>query len=226
MQFFSRLHRSTLAGIYISAACVAYLITTYHLPNDKGLGAMLFSFGIFAVTYCDLDLFTSRLALLVTRPPDELLKTPMYLFNIWFGNYLGCFISAVIIRKTRYADFLKDTCKMISDKHLADSPAGLFVAGVGCTLMLYMAIRMYNEHSQTVYGMVTLVAASVAFICAGFEHTIAVGFYMILGRYTFPERISVLLPIALGNTIGSLIPAAILERTKRDEYSNNTGEDH
>ena len=225
MQFVSRLLRSVLAGVYIGAGCSAYIITAYGFLENKSLAAILFSFGIFAISYCNLDLFTSRLSMLVTRPPEKLLGTTLYLFNVWFGNFLGCYISAWCMNKTRYSELIHEACHRISVNHINDTPAGLFVAGVGCTIMLYMALRIYHENKTSVYGMIGLIIASLAFICAGFEHTIAAGFFMILGDCTFPERFSALFPIALGNTIGALIPAAIIERTHIDELLEDPKED-
>ncbi len=88
---------------------------------------------------------------------------------------------------------------------LEDSLLSLFILGIFCGLLMYIAVDSYKQ----VQNPVILVAAVAAFILCGFEHCVADMFYFSMaGAWSLYAMICTVV-ISFGNVAGAiLIPMA------------------
>ena len=198
--------RAMLAGIYISIGCVAYVRST-----DPIIGSLLFSIALVTINIFDLPLFTGRVYRIVAAPQDRIMHVFLNLVAMWFCNFAGCYLAALVLRPIRYYDRMVEACASISYHRIMDGPVGLFMLGLGCNMLIYVSSRSYRERHDTV-GTIMIVLSTMMFIICGFEHSIAMAFIMIMGNTSITQRILVLTPITLGNGIGAVIPALIMDR--------------
>ena len=195
-----------LAGNLISIGGVAYLRS----PSPI-IGTFLFSIGLMAICLFNLNLFTGKVSNIVKVPSEEVLPSIMDLLLMWFENFFGCWITVVLLRATRYAHQLEAAAAELVAPKIIDGPMGLFILGLLCNILIYTATRGYRNDNRLA-GSIAVVLSVMVFITCGFEHSIADAFYMIMARSSFYERASVLFPVALGNSVGGILPALILDR--------------
>lgn len=195
-----------LAGVMISLGCIVYMQTREHL-----LGSFLFTVGILSVLAFDLHLFTGRVASIVKYPQEEVLFGLMQLMFMWWENYIGCWFVSWCIHRTRNAEVMIGAAAAIVVPKILDSPTGLFTLGMLCNILIYIAVYSYNK-SERGLGILMSIIAIMVFVNCGFEHSIADSFFMLLADTTVRAKVHVLVPVTLGNCVGALIPALILDR--------------
>ena len=198
--------RAILAGIYVSIGCIGYIRS-----DSPVIGAFMFSIGLLVICMFHLYLFTCQVHRVVYSQPNALKRIIRNLVLMWFGNFAGCWFSVLLIRLTRYRGAMEEICREIVRNKIQDGPSGLFVLGVGCNILIYTAVHAY-KNEDSVIGALAVVLSVMAFVSCGFEHSIADAFILIMANAGFMERIHVLLPVALGNSVGGIIPALVLER--------------
>ena len=102
---------------------------------------------------------------------------------------------------------------------LEDSWYSLFILGIFCGLLMYIAVetvKRSHDHYNTLSTVLPIICVST-FIIAGFEHCIADMFYFAVAGLTF-ESLRVLFFVTIGNILGSFIVPAVnlctLQRSK------------
>ena len=198
--------RAVLAGVYVSIGCIAYV-----RASNVIFGMLMFSACMAAIAMFNLPLFTGRVYRVVIVPSNRVFRTVFELAIMWFCNFLGCYVVSKCLILVRYVSIVEKRCIEISIHRIADGPLGLFILGLGCNMVLYLAFRASRDRDDLV-GTLMIMLASMVYIDCGFEHSIADAFFMMMGHLTFPDRFQVLLPVALGNGVGAVIPALILDR--------------
>ena len=109
--------------------------------------------------------------------------------------------------QTRLNSRLIEAVTLIIEAKLDDSFISLFVLGLGCGALMYIAasgymLYAYPSAGSTSSGALFAILPVAAFILCGFEHCIADMFYMFLYGTFDIQRILI---ITLGNSIGSFI---------------------
>ena len=88
---------------------------------------------------------------------------------------------------------------------LADSYLSLFILGMLCNVMIYIAVDGYNKIEMEIGKYSSLCLGVMVFIICGFEHSIADMFYFwVKGGYTM-EVVARLLVITVGNAVGGIM---------------------
>lgn len=184
--------KSLLAGIAIGLGAIAYL-------NIGGVyGAIFFSLGLMIILSFQMELFTGKAGLLVTREIDWL-----KLAEIWVGNFLGTFLVAALYSMTPAGVALAVEAAEIIAVRVSNGYLVNFLLGIGCGVLMFVACRFYDK-----LGPGYIVFPIAVFILAGFNHCVADMFYLHMNCTEFLAY-KVLIPTTIGNLVGcNIIPWA------------------
>jgi formate/nitrite transporter FocA (FNT family) len=184
--------KSILAGAFIGLGC-CYILS---IP-DKLIGALCFSLGLLGIRIFQLDLYTGKTQFFLRK------DSPINLIDlcfIFFGNMLGVglvhslsYLSLPISSAAAELGAIKN--------QIAFFP--LLINSILCGAL--MTIATYKETPLWISSL-----AVVAFISAGFNHSIADAFYLFSVNGIVP-RLKILL-IAVGNLIGGRLAVFSLDR--------------
>lgn len=184
-----------LAGIMIAIGATSYLSC-----DNKYIGALLFTVGLFAICVFGLELYTGKVGYIPLRRP----KYAAEVILTAGGNIIGCFLASFALR----TDKLYETALVLCSAKLSQPYYRLFLLAVMCGILMYIAVHSYKI--QTGFSrLVGIFLCIPAFILCGFEHSIADTFYLCLAKIFTPQAFIVLVLTLLGNAAGGmLLPAA------------------
>lgn len=192
---------ATLAGILIGISAVLTLSVT-----DKVVGAFLFSVGIYAIAVNKLNLFTGRVGYVINEKDKS--AYGKYLCITWIGNIFGVFLAAFFGVWKKIFVIENTISPIISGRSmmLITNPENLFFLAVFCGLLMYIAEDGYKKTENPAI----IVLPTMAFILAGFEHSIADMFYVFAAvltkkQITFATAIGILFLVTLGNIVGAIL---------------------
>ena len=172
--------------------------------ENKVVGAFMFTIGLFTILFFGLNLYTGKVGYIVQNKPAYIIEVLI----VWLGNFVGTYILALLCRLTRIGEACVAKCQGMVDTKLNDNMLSLFILGIFCGMLMYIAVDTYKKHNDkkdTLVGIVVILGV-VVFILAGFEHCIADMFYFALVS-AFSQAFLPLIVISLGNAVGgNLIP--------------------
>ena len=185
---------SMLAGFAISIGTVIYL-----LCSNKIFGACFFSVGILMVMEFKFLLFTGYVP---TQRACQ--KWKEYFINcgiVLIGNFIGAFITAMLLRLTRIKDALLPVCESVCSTKLNDSLLSVFILSIFCGIIIAAIVKVNDRKHQILY--VTMLIA--VFILSSYEHVVANAFYLsfTFDIFTF-EGLLFMIVCALGNLAGGI----------------------
>ncbi|MBQ8382437.1 MAG: formate/nitrite transporter family protein [Clostridia bacterium] len=187
---------AVFAGICISVGGAVY----FSCPN-KIVGSFLFGLGLCTIIFFKLNLFTGKVGYIPANRPVFLLQ----LLLIWIGNFLGVFLGAWLQKLTRIGDALVASAKSVTAIKLEDSLASLFVLGIFCGMMMYIAVEGSRRVPAGSAVQLAIILLPVAvFILCGFEHCIADLYYFALAGFTSAAWLRIVV-ITVGNGLGSVL---------------------
>lgn len=182
---------AVLAGISIGIGGVVFLSL-----DNKIVGALMFTVGLYAVCTQELNLYTGKVGYLVNEPVSYL----MDLLVIWAGNLAGAFLTAFAVQRTRICDISK-TAKAMCMVKTNDDLLSLFLLAVFCGLLMFVAVDGYKSANNPVI----LFMGVATFILCGFEHCIADMFYFSAAGMWSGRALVCILVITAGNTLGGIL---------------------
>ena len=180
---------SILAGFLILMGGIIYL------PLGGTVGALFFSLGLITIVTFKFNLFTGKAGLLAT---GEI--TPVELFVIWCGNFIGAIFGAVAASVLPQAELITNRAAEIVALRVSNPPLVNFALGVMCGLLMYIAVTGFAKTRNYLF----LIFPVAFFILAGFNHCVADMFYTTLGASHIKEMAH-LIPTTLGNIVGTNI---------------------
>ena len=187
---------SILAGIAISLGAIVNLVV------GPPLGPFLFAVGLFMVIALKLDLFTGRAGLLATKE-----FKPLNLLVVWVGNFIGCFMSGVIVLFTfpeATMEKVVSGATKIMTMRLNSPWYTLVVLGIMCGILMYMAVQG-SARAEMSYKPFVAMLPVVVFIFSGYAHCVADMFYYSAAQMYAQAALPVLF-VTAGNVIGCNIP--------------------
>ncbi len=187
---------SILAGIAISLGAIVNLVV------GPPLGPFLFAVGLFMVIALKLDLFTGRAGLLATKE-----FKPLNLLVVWVGNFIGCFMSGVIVLFTfpeATMEKVVSGATKIMTMRLNSPWYTLVVLGIMCGILMYMAVQG-SARAEMSYKPFVAMLPVVVFIFSGYAHCVADMFYYSAAQMYTQAALPVLF-VTIGNVIGCNIP--------------------
>ena len=171
--------------------------------DNKYVGSLLFSLGLFTIIQFGFGLFTGKVGYVPLRRPVYLLEC---LFTL-LGNAFGTFVDAFLLNNTRIGATISEKALGSVSTKLADTPLSAFILAIFCGMLMFIAVdnaRLSREeggHIQKVLGTVMCV---MVFILCGFNHCIADMFYLFLTGEMV--HAGVYLPLVIiGNSIGGML---------------------
>lgn len=182
---------AVLAGMAIGIGGVLYLSV-----ENKVVGALMFTVGLYAICIHGLNLFTGKVGYLVNEPVSYLIT----LLVIWVGNLCGTYLAAFAVQQTRIKG-LSETAKAMCKIKMEDGLSSLFVLAIFCGFLMFIAVEGY----RVVKNPVILFMGVASFILCGFEHCIADMFYFsVAGMWSVNAFLRVII-ITLGNSLGGIL---------------------
>lgn len=173
-----------LAGMAISLGAYVYLL------NAGFYGAILFSVGLLAVVHHKFFLYTGKIHT-VSQWVDPILLAVILLFNI-----AGCWLVSLAVNDTWV---IQECQRIVTERATLNFPEALF-KGAGCGFLITLAVIGYGK------SKLTLILCVVAFIMAGFTHSVADAFYYCVGREAMSEgAMLTYLGTVIGNFLGGWI---------------------
>ena len=185
-----------LAGIAISLGAIVNLVV------GPPLGPFLFAVGLFMVIALKLDLFTGRAGLLATKE-----FKPLNLLVVWVGNFIGCFVTGVIVLFTfpeATMEKVVSGATKIMTMRLNSPWYTLIVLGIMCGILMYMAVQGSARAEMSYKPFIAMLPVAV-FIFSGYAHCVADMFYYSAAQMYTQAALSVLF-VTAGNVIGCNVP--------------------
>nr|WP_296262893.1 formate/nitrite transporter family protein [uncultured Merdimonas sp.] len=188
--------RALAAGIAIAVGGTVYLSL-----ENKIVGALLFTVGLYVIVLNGLNLYTGKIGYLVDqKEPAPYIR--MLAFT-WLGNLTGTAVAAWAVSMSRIST-VRGKAEVLCEGKLSDSPASILILAVFCGILMYAAVDGYKEKGNP---LILFLCVSV-FILSGFEHCVANMFYFTLAGVWSVKTFLYLLLMTLGNSLGGmLIPA-------------------
>ena len=192
--------KAIAAGFMISFGATVFL-----MQENKMFSSLLFCLGLFVVCTFGLNLYTGKVGFLADNPWKNL----RLVIISWCGNFVGMQISALLLSSTRIGPSLAEAGQKLVDVKNADNPWSLFVLGIFCGMLMYIAVACFNRGKKmggpNLLGYVGLFLCVMMFIHCGFEHSIADMFYYMASYNMYTGAgFGVVLMVTLGNAVGGV----------------------
>ena len=187
---------AVLAGISIAIGGIIYLSL-----DNKVIGALMFTVGLYGIVLNGLYLYTGKIGYLVEQEDKK--SYLGLLLTTWLGNLAGTMIAAATVSVTRIRG-ISEKAAGLCDTKLADTPGSVFVLAIFCGILMYVAVDGFREKGNP---LILFLCVSV-FILSSFEHCVANMFYFAAAGAWSGKTIIYLILMTLGNSVGGmLIPA-------------------
>lgn len=187
-----------MAGIQIGLG--ALFMTYVKADSSLGfaaanvLGGLCFSVGLICVIVAGAELFTGNCLMIVAKCSSKIswggiLKNWVV---VWVGNLLGSLILVGIVvgggvmATKGYTDgtivnTIGDQMVKIASGKISLSPWQIFFRGIGCNLLVCLAVWMGFAGRTVIDKIFTSIFPVMAFVALGFEHCVANMFFLPMG---------------------------------------------
>lgn len=184
--FASTFIKAIYAGVMIGFGGIVYLSV-----ENKVVGAFLFSFGLLTIVNQKFNLYTGKVGFVSSK--QEAIDIPI----IILGNLVGAWIMAALAKLAG----VNITTTELWAKKLNNTPLHLFVLGIFCGILMYLAIDNNNKSGGK---QLFVILPVVIFILSGFEHSVADMFYLFMADAYDVKSFVYLFIIAVGNGVGAV----------------------
>lgn len=189
------LFRSILAGI-----CIAIGGTAFLMIENKIVGALFFTIGLFVICTHGFNLYTGKVCYVFEND-----KT--YAFSIliiWAGNLIGTALVALLELLTRYGEVLQTKAQVLCDLKCNDNLLSIFILAIFCNICIYIAVDGFKNNPHEVGKYIALFLGVAVFILCGFEHCVANMYYFAIGGAYSLHAFGYLIVMTLGNAVGGV----------------------
>ena len=194
-------HLKTFVSAVLAGACIAWGGTMYLSMENRVLGALFFTVGIFIICTFGFHLFTGK----VCYSFDCDRHYPLILAIVWAGNFCGTWLVAQAERATRVGIPLAEKAAVISAVKLNDTLLSIFILSIFCNIMIYVAVEGFRSNPQEVGKYLALFFGIMVFILSGFEHCVANMYYFSMAGVWGGRALLYLLVMTLGNAVGGVL---------------------
>lgn len=196
MQRLKTLLKAVLAGI-----CIGLGGTVFLSLDNKVLGSLFFTIGLFVICTQSFNLFTGKVCYALENKLSYILD----LLIIWIGNFIGTFLTAKVLLLTRIGLSIQEKAITLTNIKLNDSLLSIFILAVFCNICIYIAVDGYKNNPHEIGKYLALFFGVMVFILCGFEHVVANMFYYSLNEVFTIDMFVSLLVMTLGNACGGLL---------------------
>lgn len=206
MRILKTLLMSILAGAAIGIGGVVFLSA-----DNKYIGAVAFSIGLFSICEFGFSLYTGKIGKLIGYIKNKDTASIIDLPFIIVGNYIGCLFVSGIMHLTRVYDKLAAVDKTLVETKLNDSWWSILILAFMCGILIYLGVENFGRSNNNFSKIFGLVACVFVFIISSFEHSIADMFYFAFADSFTLKTFGCILLIVIGNGLGGLfIPFVLL----------------
>lgn len=198
---------AVLAGVAIAIGGTIFLAC-----DNRYVGAVMFSVGLYAVCTLGLNLFTGKVCYIFDNKPSYLLDVGL----IWLGNLVGSLLMGTLVRNTRLTAVVA-AAEGVAATKLGDGLVSIFLLAILCNIMIFLAVENFKNNPHEIGKYLGVVVAVTVFVLAGFEHCVANMFYITAAGAWCGKAVLYLIVMTLGNTVGGVIFP--LARKLRDKYN-------
>lgn len=185
-----------LAGIMIGIGSIIYLSC-----DNKYIGAFLFGFGLFTILTFEFNLYTGK----VGYAAENKSTYWGYLLIVWIGNFIGTFLTGVVISATRVSPALTEKAQAICEIKLNDNLISIFFLSFFCGMLMFIAADGYKNLTNPVAQITVVFLPVMVFILSGFEHCVANMVYFTIGHVWSLNAFVYLFVMTAGNSIGGML---------------------
>ena len=121
-KYFDFFIKGVYACIMIAIGGIAYLAL-----DNKVIGSFLFSIGLLTVCMYGLNLYTGKIGYILINK----LKYIWELLLSLLGNFIGTFLVGILMRYTRYENYIEMAHKLVKIK-LNDNLISIFILSIFC----------------------------------------------------------------------------------------------
>lgn len=185
-----------LAGVSIAIGGTVFLSV-----ENRVLGALLFTVGLFAVCTFGFNLFTGKVCYVFERDKDYAVDLPV----IWLGNLCGTWLTAFLERQTRAGSALSEKAQTLCQVKLDDSLLSIFILAIFCNILIFIAVDGYNKNPHELGKYLSLFFGVIVFILCGFEHCVANMYYFSIAGAWSMKTLGYVLVMTCGNSVGGIL---------------------
>lgn len=157
---------AVMAGVCISVGCIV------NLQVGGIAGAVLFTFGLVTVVHYRYALYTGTAGFV-----QDWKSLAVLFFIILVGNLVGCWLMVLGLGITDSMPELYDKVAPIIGQRAGQGAASALMRSILCGFLMTTAVKFARENRW-----LPLLFAVPLFILAGFYHSIADAFYLLLGQ--------------------------------------------
>ena len=195
MRYLKSFVSALLGGACIGLGGIAFLTL-----ENKVLGALFFTLGLFTICTFHLNLFTGKVCYVFQRDRAYARELPL----IWLGNLAGTGLVAAVVRLSRLAP-LSEKAAAICQVKLLDTLVSLFLLSLLCNIFIYIAVEGFQKNPHELGKYLSLFFGVMGFVLCGFEHCVANMFYFSVSGAWSGKALVRLLVMTLGNSAGGVL---------------------
>lgn len=204
-----------LAGMFIALAGVGSTIAGAVV--NKFAGACVFPAGLAMVVIAGSELFTGDNLMIVSVLERRITAGQMLLtlLVVYFGNYLGAFLVALLASAGGTLDPWADAVVAAAAAKVSLSFGAALTRGILCNFLVCIAVWMAAAAKEPVGKILGVFFPIMVFVLCGYEHCVADMYYLPAGLLTAAKNGLTaegltwgaffgknLLPVTIGNMIG------------------------
>ena len=194
----NEIKKAILSGILISIGGCVYMASV--TAGLKWFGALLFCGGLFAICIYGFNLYTGKVGYIALHFKDY--KYIGLVILILTFNLLTTYILGILLRNV-FPQIIEPAKNIFSAK-LEKSFIKLFISGIYCGLLMFLAVDTWKNGSKI--GCFIFIPV---FILSGFDHSVANSFYNGVAN-GFSDAFTVkncliFISVILGNALGGMI---------------------
>jgi len=200
MHYLKTLVSAVMAGFTIGFGGIVFLQC-----ESKVVGALFFTIGLFVICTQGLNLYTGKVCYFLQNDKQFKINIPV----IWIGNLIGTFLSGLLVHMTRISTAVSEKASTLCAAKAGDDMLSLFVLGIFCNMLIYVAVDGYKNNPHEVGKYLALFFGVVVFILSGFEHSVADMFYISCADAWNSDMLIRVVVISIGNAVGGITAAQI-----------------
>ena len=190
----------TFASAVLAGVCIALGGTAFLSLENKVLGALFFTVGLFTICTFGLRLFTGKVCYVFEQDRVYALSLPV----IWAGNLIGTWLTAFLERQTRIGPALAEKAAGLCAAKLGDGLLSIFLLAVLCNMLIFIAVDGFKNNPHETGKYLALFFGVAVFILCGFEHCVANMYYFSVAGMWSGKALLYLLVMTAGNAVGGV----------------------
>lgn len=135
----------TLVSGILGGMCIGFGGIVFLSLENKTLGALFFTVGLFTICTFGLNLYTGKVCYVFQKDRAYAWNIPV----IWIGNLLGTAMVALLAQLSRIEP-LSEKAAALCEAKLSDSMLSIFILSAFCNIFIYIAVEGFNKNHHGV----------------------------------------------------------------------------